>query len=127
MLVDRELSEQWNLRKVCGEFNIPIIDDVSLREFMSLIAQCEKSICMDSSPLHFSVALGLKTYCLFGPGCVGDWHPYDKKHHKVFRLDVDCRLEGPRDQEQFQYCTVSSCDHMSCMKHSAREITDSLV
>ena len=127
VLVDKELSEKWNLADICKEYEIPLIDNVNLREFMCLISQCQKSICMDSSSFHFSVAFGLKTACLFGPTCVGDWHPYDKQIHSLFRLDVDCRDEGPRDQEQFQYCTLSTCSHKSCMKHDSQKILNAII
>jgi hypothetical protein len=29
---------------------------------------------------------------------------------------VDCRLNGPRDNERFQFCTVDECSHHKCLR-----------
>lgn len=39
----------------------------NLIELAKLIASCEKFVCSDSAPLHVAVALGVKTYVVFGP------------------------------------------------------------
>ncbi len=39
----------------------------SLKELAELISSAEKFLCSDSAPLHIAVALGIKTYAIFGP------------------------------------------------------------
>lgn len=39
----------------------------NLKELAILIGQAEKFICSDSAPLHIAVAMGTKTYAIFGP------------------------------------------------------------
>lgn len=39
----------------------------NLKDLAVLIGQAEKFICSDSAPLHIAVAMGTKTYAIFGP------------------------------------------------------------
>lgn len=39
----------------------------SLKELAELISSAEKFLCSDSAPMHIAVALGVKTYAIFGP------------------------------------------------------------
>ena len=39
----------------------------SLYGLAQLISSAEKFVCSDSAPLHIAVALGVKTYAIFGP------------------------------------------------------------
>ena len=39
----------------------------SLKDLAELIASADKFLCSDSAPLHVAVALGVKTYVIFGP------------------------------------------------------------
>ena len=39
----------------------------NLKDLAILIGQAEKFICSDSAPLHIGVAMGTKTYAIFGP------------------------------------------------------------
>ncbi len=116
VMCDRDLSAEWGLREECARLNVPLFDRESLREFITLMSRGQRALANDSGPGHIAVALGLKTEFVFGPGCVGDWFPYDDSQHRVHRITVDCRLEGPEDQERFQFCTVSECKHHSCMR-----------
>lgn len=122
VVVDQALSEEQGLRKACAEIGVPLIDQGSLREFMAVISRGERALANDSGPGHIAVALGLKTTFTFGPGCVGDWHPYSKQEHPVVRIQVPCRAQGPRDQEQFQFCTVDVCEHHRCMRELKVEV-----
>jgi ADP-heptose:LPS heptosyltransferase len=119
VLADDALAEEWNLEADCLKMRIPLVRGGSLRAFMALISRGENSLANDSGPGHISVALGLKTAFVFGPGCVGDWHCYDSKQYPIYRVaNLDCRLQGPRNQEQFQYCTVDTCSHHRCMREN---------
>lgn len=39
----------------------------NLKELAQLISSAEKFLCSDSAPLHIAVALGVKTFAIFGP------------------------------------------------------------
>ncbi len=116
VLCDSALAKEWDLKHQCRKENIPLIDMGGLREFMAYVAKGERALANDSGPGHIAVALGVKTSFVFGPGCVGDWHCYDRSEHPIYRVPVSCRASGPRDQEAFQFCTLKSCDHHTCMR-----------
>jgi heptosyltransferase II len=116
VIVDQPLSRELNLTDECRARKLPFFDQSSLRDFMGLISRGERALANDSGPAHIAVALGVRTSFVFGPGCVGDWHPYDKTQHPLFRIEVPCRAEGPRDRSEFQFCTVNECGHHRCMR-----------
>lgn len=117
VLVDESLAREWNLEEECLKMRIPLIPGGSLRAFMSLIAQGQRSLANDSGPGHISVALGLITSFVFGPGCAGDWHCYDRVEHPIYRVaGLSCRLNGPSDRDEFRFCTVNECSHHTCMR-----------
>lgn len=116
VLADAALSGELNLPHLCTEAGLPLLDQGSLRQFCARVARGERALANDSGPGHIAVALGVQTTFAFGPGCVGDWHPYDRAKHPVLRVPVPCRLEGPRDREEFQYCTVDVCGHHRCLR-----------
>lgn len=116
VVTDKSLSEEWNLTALCRELNLPLFDQLDLRQFMALLSFASQAITNDSGPLHIAAALGVSTLALFGPGCVGDWHPYENPNHQVLRVPIDCRSEGPAAFEAFRYCTVTQCDHLSCLR-----------
>lgn len=117
VLVDQAVADEWNLEADCLKLGIKIVTGGSLRNFMALISRGERALANDSGPGHIAVALGLKTSFVFGPGCAGDWHCYDPKVHPIYRLpNIECRLEGPRDREIFQFCTVDQCSHHKCLR-----------
>jgi ADP-heptose:LPS heptosyltransferase len=113
---DRALSVELGLSAECASRGLPLLDQFGLREAIGLISRGQRAFSNDSAPGHIAVALGLKTSFAFGPGCIGDFHPYDRKEHPLFRIAVDCRVKGPRDREAFQYCTVTECSHHRCMR-----------
>lgn len=118
VVVDEPLAQEWNLQEECLKMRIPVLAGTGgLREFLALVGGGQRALANDSGPGHISVALGIPTEFVFGPGCVGDWHPYDRKRHPIHRVPgLDCRLQGPRDREEFQYCTVTECSHHKCMR-----------
>jgi heptosyltransferase-2 len=116
VMCDQELSQEWNLKEECRNLNVPLFDRESLREFITLMSRGQRCLANDSGPGHIAVALGLRTEFVFGPGCVGDWFPYDDSLHRVHRIEVDCRLNGPPDNPRFQFCTVNECSHHKCLR-----------
>lgn len=115
ILCDDQLARDWNLKEECDRANIPLFAEGSLREFIVLIARGQRALANDSGPGHIAVAVGVQTDFIFGPGCVGDWFPYSAPH-KVHRIVVPCREQGPRQLDHFQFCTVDRCEHHTCMR-----------
>lgn len=122
VLCDSALAKEWDLKHLCAKENIPLLDMGGLREFMANVSKGDRALANDSGPGHIAVAVGVKTSFVFGPGCVGDWHCYDRAMHPIYRVPVSCRSTGPREQEAFQFCTVKSCDHHTCMRDVRLEL-----
>lgn len=91
----------------------------NLKELAQLISSAEKFLCSDSAPLHVAVALGVKTYAIFGP-------TDDKKLIPpcVFALKANdkCPLK-PCLWERRQ----TSCETLDCLKISAVSIAKSVL
>ena len=123
IIVDLALSEEWKLSELCRDggalAGVALLERSTLREFMGLVSTATRALANDSGPGHMAVALGVPTDFVFGPGCVGDWHPYDRARHPLHRRAVDCRLQGPREREEFQFCTVDACAHQKCLRELA--------
>lgn len=116
VLADSALSQAWDLKTVCEERKIRLFDQLTLRQFLALLVQCKLALGNDSGPIHMASALGLKTITLFGPGCAGDYHPYNLMDHPFLRVEIECRDQGPQDGSLFSYCTKETCSHMSCLR-----------
>lgn len=91
----------------------------NLKELAQLISSAEKFVCSDSAPLHVAVALGVKTYAIFGP-------TDDKKliPPSVIALKADdkCPLK-PCLWERRQ----TSCESLDCLKISAEFIIEKVL
>jgi heptosyltransferase III len=121
VVADPEQAKDWNLATFCAEEGLTLLADLSLRDLLAVIACCEIAIGNDSGLIHAAAALGLKTLSLFGAGCFEDFKPAavplsNPAHNRSLRVHVDCRLQGPRDRETFQYCTLLECSHHTCMR-----------
>lgn len=126
VICDPELSQLWHLRTEPELNGISLYDDLKLRDLISLLSVCDAAIGNDSGPIHLAIALGLSTTSLFGPANPGDWHPYSNVKNRMIQKEVICRTQGPRDQPAFQYCTVLTCDHHTCLRSiSPKEIIPS--
>jgi len=86
----------------------------TLKELAELISSAEKFVCSDSAPLHIAVALGVKTYAIFGP-------TDDKKlvPDSIIKLKADdnCPLR-PCLWEKRQ----TSCKNPVCLKFNSDKI-----
>ncbi len=86
----------------------------NLKELAQLISSAEKFLCSDSAPLHVAVALGVKTYAIFGP-------TDDKKlippSVVAVKADDKCPLK-PCLWERRQ----TSCETLDCLKISAKDV-----
>lgn len=117
LICDPAQAKLWSIRKEFPE--IPLFDNVNLREMMALIDCCDIAIGNDSGPIHVAAALKKKTITLFGPTCLGDYHPYSLENHRYLRSHVDCRPHGPESNDTFRYCTLRECWHQTCLKQIA--------
>ena len=86
----------------------------NLKELAQLISSAEKFLCSDSAPLHVAVALGVKTYAIFGP-------TDDKKlippSVVAIKANDKCPLK-PCLWERRQ----TSCESLDCLKISVEDI-----
>lgn len=91
----------------------------NLKELAQLISSAEKFICSDSAPLHVAVALGIKTYAIFGP-------TDDKKlippSVVALKANDNCPLK-PCLWERRQ----TSCETLDCLKISAESIIEKVL
>jgi ADP-heptose:LPS heptosyltransferase len=121
VVADPDQARNWNLDSFCAEEGLTLLADLSLRDLLAVIACCDTAIGNDSGLIHAAAALGLKTLSLFGAGCFEDFKPAavpgsNQAINRSLRVHVDCRLQGPRDRETFQYCTLLECSHHTCMR-----------
>ncbi len=77
---------------------------VSLREFMSLLSQCQLLICNNSGPLHIAAALKIPTVSTSGPTDEALWKPVGE-NHIVLKKDLPCIP-----------CQKSVCEGQECLK-----------
>ena len=88
----------------------------NLRELAELIGRAETFLCSDSAPLHVAVAMGTKTYAIFGP-------TDDKKlippMVTAIKANDNCSLK-PCLWEKRQ----TTCESLDCLKITAYNIAD---
>ncbi len=88
----------------------------NLRELAELIGRAEIFLCSDSAPLHVAVAMGTKTYAIFGP-------TDDKKlippMITAIKANDNCPLK-PCLWEKRQ----TTCESLDCLKITAYNIAD---
>lgn len=93
----------------------------NLRELAELISGAEKFLCSDSAPLHVAVALGVKTYVIFGS-------TDDKKlipdNGKVISIKAKCNCPlQPCLWERRQ----TTCESLDCLNLSSDEIVAAII
>ncbi|MDP4115162.1 MAG: glycosyltransferase family 9 protein [Bacteroidota bacterium] len=69
--------------------NAFIVDTRNLAQSAALIKQCKIFITNDSSLMHVSSAMKVKTFAIIGPTNPGYIHPW-KTEHKIISLHLDC-------------------------------------
>ena len=92
----------------------------NLKELAELISSAEIFLCSDSAPLHIGVALGVKTYVIFGS-------TDDKKlipnNNKIIPIKADCNCPlRPCLWEKRQ----TTCESLDCLKISADKIVETI-
>ena len=81
-----------------------ILDNLNLREFISVLSHCNLLLCNNSGPLHISTALNIPTVSTMGPTVPFHWWPRGD-NHIVLRKDLDC---SP--------CKKGICETHECME-----------
>ena len=89
----------------------------NLKELAELISSSEKFLCSDSAPLHIGVALGVKTYVIFGPTDDKKLIPQNDIITPIKAQNRDCSIY-PCLWEKRQ----TTCKKLDCLKISSDEI-----
>ena len=88
----------------------------NLRELAELISSAEIFLCSDSAPLHIAVALGVKTFAIFGST---DDKKLIPQSDKVIPIKTDCLCPlQPCLWERRQ----TTCEKLDCLKISSNQI-----
>lgn len=93
----------------------------NLRELAELISTADKFLCSDSAPLHIAVALGVKTYVIFGSTDDKKLIPQNDKVVPI-KADCDCPLR-PCLWEKRQ----TTCESLDCLKIPAEKIVEKIL
>lgn len=88
----------------------------NLKELAVLISSADKFLCSDSAPLHVAVALGVKTYVIFGPTDDKALIPQSEKVIPI-KANDKCELK-PCLWARRQ----TTCEKLSCLKITASQI-----
>ena len=93
----------------------------NLRELAELISSAEKFICSDSAPLHIAVALGVKTYVIFGST---DDKKLIPQSEMVIPIKADCNCPlRPCLWERRQ----TTCEELSCLDITPEQIVETVL
>lgn len=87
-----------------------------LKELPQFFKESSFYVGNDTGLKHLAVAVGIKSFTLFGPEPASEWHPYDRNTHPYFyQEELECRIRT------HHYCGLTVCDlkddYMRCMKH----------
>ena len=93
----------------------------NLKELAELISSAEKFLCSDSAPLHVAVALGVKTYVIFGPTDVEALIPKSENVIPIMANDK-CELK-PCLWARRQ----TPCEALNCLKITASQIASTVI
>ena len=88
----------------------------NLKELAELISSADKFLCSDSAPLHVAVALGVKTYVIFGPTDPNTLIPKSKNVTPI-TIENDCP-----NKPCLWARRQTTCKNLACLKISANLI-----
>ena len=93
----------------------------NLKELAELISSTEIFLCSDSAPLHIAVALGIKTFVIFGST---DDKKLIPQNDKVIPIKANCNCPlQPCLWERRQ----TTCESLDCLKISASQIVETIL
>lgn len=93
----------------------------NLKELAQLISSCEKFLCSDSAPLHIAVALGIKTYTIFGPTNDKTLIPQNLNVTPI-KANDNCPLKPCLWARR-----MTTCEELKCLNITAQEIVNSIL
>ena len=93
----------------------------NLKELAELISSAENFLCSDSAPLHIAVALGAKTFVIFGSTDDKKLIPQSEKVTAI-KANCNCPLQ-PCLWEKRQ----TTCESLDCLKLSASQIAETIL
>ena len=93
----------------------------NLTELAELISSAEVFLCSDSAPLHIAVAIGVKTFVIFGSTDDKKLIPQNEKVIPI-KANCDCPIR-PCLWEKRQ----TTCSTLDCLKLSADEIVNKIL
>ena len=93
--------------------HLVIFHNITVRQMMAIIHECDLVIDNDSSPSHVATAFGIPTIVLFSQAIREIFRPYheEKDQHFIFYNDVNCRE-----------CELTQCDDRICLNFSSDEV-----
>ena len=94
----------------------------NLKELAELISSTETFLCSDSAPLHVGVALGVKTFVIFGPTDDKKLIPNNGNVLPIKAQNCNCELY-PCLWERRQ----TTCEKLNCLKISSEEIVETIL
>lgn len=93
----------------------------SLKELAELISSCETFLCSDSAPLHIAVALGIKTFVIFGSTDDKKLIPQNNNVIPI-KANCSCPLRPCLWERRSQTCST-----LECLNITADEIVNTLL
>jgi heptosyltransferase-2 len=75
-----------------------------LRQFLSIVSECQFLICNESGPMHLAASVGIPVVAVFGSGFPEWFRPLGEDHRIVIRRDIWCRPCGDRCIHPEPYC-----------------------
>lgn len=94
----------------------------NLKELAELISSAEKFLCSDSAPLHIGVALGVKTYVIFGSTDDKKLIPQNDKVVPIKNEKCNCPLK-PCLWERRQ----TTCKELECLNITSDDIVNTII
>ena len=93
----------------------------SLKDLAVIIGKAEKFICSDSAPLHIGVAMGTKTFAIFGPTDDKKLIPQSENVIAI-KANDNCPIK-PCLWEHRQ----TTCEALDCLKITAQDIVEKVL
>ena len=93
----------------------------SLKDLAELISSAEKFLCSDSAPLHIGVALGVRTYAIFGPTDDKTLIP-QSDNVTAIKADDNCPLKPCLWAKR-----QTSCQNLDCLQITPQKIVEKVL
>lgn len=94
----------------------------SIKELAELISSAEAFLCSDSAPMHIGIALGVKTFAIFGPTDDKKLVPQQANVFPIRAENCSCPLQPCLWEKR-----KTSCENKDCLKITADEIVNKVL